>query len=1051
MNTVIVRLDSIALPPSSWTAFGRFVWKELRTLRSFWLAVAALAVAGQWLTTRLASPGSDLPAILFASALGAAVVYAVGTAATLFAVEHEEETYDFLSALPARWSPMFWGKLFAAGASAAALALVLSLIAVPMAGPWPAQAKMLEMVSLYGLAIPEVLLWGTFFSLLLKRPLVAALLAMVAELVAVHLTVNLVPALFIPDWYLQTFLYATPFRLGVVLVVLAVDLWLARRWWPAALQTRPMATISVPKAAHALHFPRLRILGRLVWQTWRQSWPMMAWMLVLTFCIQWAWVPLLSTYAPMARWNPSLLLSAILPLAGPAIYSSAMLHADQRSQHCSFLGVHGANGRDVWFCRLLVWSLVYMVPAILPQAIFWLQPGATFSVILANAWLCWLGLLPGLALGQFCALTVRQNLVAAFLALLLACLFAAWAMIVWVWQLPFLAFLLPIPLGFLLASWLRAPDWLTGRNSVGGWSKVALAIVLPIVLVAASVPRVRLAQVPEVSANLVRGQGPAGLRAAQAVGDQLLQIGRTIVAAGSESDDAVPQEQLQRILSLCDTPAVRFPDLEGHLQGSSGRILGGSNLAVSLELLATLSRAGNQSTEAGELDQALEYYLAEWRLYGFLRCGQTTAVYLEMQASVLLYANLYANRLLLWAQHPEQTPQRIKEAIGRLDLLPPWSQSWPADSSYFPPDPLDNIWADHRQQQDLLEERGEPPMIHNTAENLAYLANRLPFERQRSIRVLTALTLEREKKVQQMLQHLEPVLADHAATKENFLARRAADSNVPSPPPAQRNSGGEGRVRGDKVLSAIRPTQTSAIYHSEQLRHIVQQTFSRRHQPGVVAESQLPFPLGQWLRTSYLLKTMVPHILEQDRTFLRWLVDSQVRQAGLKTQLALIAWRLEQDEYPESLDLLTPDYLPYGPIDLYAGRSFQYRRAGVPESLPYYKRISGRQRSLEPNQPFFWSVGPANASLVSQEVAFAENGSMNRYFGYGGEGGMGGYGGGEGGYGEEPSRSAEAAAENELEETDPKIKKPKTRTLYSFQNQESDYGHTGPLVFPLPE
>ncbi len=36
--------------------------------------------------------------------------------------------------------------------------------------------------------------------------------------------------------------------------------------------------------------------------------------------------------------------------------------------------------------------------------------------------------------------------------------------------------------------------------------------------------------------------------------------------------------------------------------------------------------------------------------------------------------------------------------------------------------------------------------------------------------------------------------------------RRAADSNVPSPPPAQRNSGGEGRVRGGKFLSAARLT-----------------------------------------------------------------------------------------------------------------------------------------------------------------------------------------------------------------------------------------------------
>ncbi len=47
----------------------------------------------------------------------------------------------------------------------------------------------------------------------------------------------------------------------------------------------------------------------------------------------------------------------------------------------------------------------------------------------------------------------------------------------------------------------------------------------------------------------------------------------------------------------------------------------------------------------------------------------------------------------------------------------------------------------------------------------------------------------------------EPVPMDQR--RPNWL-RRAADSNVPSPRPAQRDSGGEGRVRGGKFLSAAR-------------------------------------------------------------------------------------------------------------------------------------------------------------------------------------------------------------------------------------------------------
>ncbi len=47
----------------------RFVWKEYRMLRGFWLAVAGLAIAQQCVSTLLAAPGSNLPAWLFGSAL----------------------------------------------------------------------------------------------------------------------------------------------------------------------------------------------------------------------------------------------------------------------------------------------------------------------------------------------------------------------------------------------------------------------------------------------------------------------------------------------------------------------------------------------------------------------------------------------------------------------------------------------------------------------------------------------------------------------------------------------------------------------------------------------------------------------------------------------------------------------------------------------------------------------------------------------------------------------------------------------------------------------
>ena len=85
-------------------------------LRGLWLAVVVMAFSSQWIGVARLPPPSDLPLDIFIGALAAAVLYAVGAAATMFSVEHEEETYEFLSGLPATWLPVFAGKLLVAAA-----------------------------------------------------------------------------------------------------------------------------------------------------------------------------------------------------------------------------------------------------------------------------------------------------------------------------------------------------------------------------------------------------------------------------------------------------------------------------------------------------------------------------------------------------------------------------------------------------------------------------------------------------------------------------------------------------------------------------------------------------------------------------------------------------------------------------------------------------------------------------------------------------------------------------------------------------------------------
>jgi hypothetical protein len=115
-------------------ATRRFVWKEYRMLRGLWLAVAALAIAEQTISRMISVAYPETPAWLFASALAAAALYAVGAAAILFAVEHEEETYSFITGLPTTWFPIFTGKLLVATLSALALGVALLLSGFALAG-----------------------------------------------------------------------------------------------------------------------------------------------------------------------------------------------------------------------------------------------------------------------------------------------------------------------------------------------------------------------------------------------------------------------------------------------------------------------------------------------------------------------------------------------------------------------------------------------------------------------------------------------------------------------------------------------------------------------------------------------------------------------------------------------------------------------------------------------------------------------------------------------------------------------------------------------------
>jgi len=287
-------------PAPSTALFQRFAWKEYRMLRSFWLAVGVLGVLMQWTTTQLMlnTDGSSNSMLLMA--WGAAALYAIGAAVTLFSAEREEQTHAFLIRLPGRWLPMFAAKVTLAIGSALGLGLILCVTGAWIAsGLWPLADEFQNAAAIGGVAVLEATAWGLLFSLCMKQPLLAAVSAIGAASFAAQLAIASTPTAQ-HAFSIASYREAVPKRLLLTLAVFAVDLWLAARWlkttpssnnaksssllaafgtnlwlgarlFQSASRYDKQRTLSARKLTTSKGMRRAMIV-RLLWQTWGESW-----------------------------------------------------------------------------------------------------------------------------------------------------------------------------------------------------------------------------------------------------------------------------------------------------------------------------------------------------------------------------------------------------------------------------------------------------------------------------------------------------------------------------------------------------------------------------------------------------------------------------------------------------------------------------------------------------------------------------------------------------------------------------------------------------------
>ena len=172
--------------------FWRLAWKEYRAIRLFWLMLAGLSVLLQWMTVALWPSEPSVVTLVYNYALGVPVLFAVACAATTFAVEREEGTSEFLRAAPISAWQVLASKLAIAAIGTAAMMIVLLPLARQFAQrPVPIDEIWNGILGLWLVSAFEAIAWGTLFSLIGTRPLVAVVLTLVAVSTCDHVLARL--------------------------------------------------------------------------------------------------------------------------------------------------------------------------------------------------------------------------------------------------------------------------------------------------------------------------------------------------------------------------------------------------------------------------------------------------------------------------------------------------------------------------------------------------------------------------------------------------------------------------------------------------------------------------------------------------------------------------------------------------------------------------------------------------------------------------------------------------------------------------------------------
>ncbi|TWU29440.1 hypothetical protein [Bythopirellula polymerisocia] len=1053
--------DKAQLNKALWV---RFAWKEYRMLRGFWLAILVLGAVGQWVSTLMMINDYLIPSWLFSSAWGAAALYAVGAAVTLFGAENEERTRGFLQLLPGLWQPIFFAKLAVAVGSAVLLAGVLCLTGWMIAGfVWPAAEQCILSLTVAGVAIVEATVWGLLFSLLWKQPLMAAVAAMAVASFGSQLAVLATP-LARDSFSAESYQAAIPMRLAICLVVFVVDVLIGSQWLaPLGLVGKrrkeassefSLVTAKSQAAVKSEFQPwRRRMFVRLLWQTWRESRVaiLTATGLGLLLTVS-CFIP--ATLLGQGGSSPPWQIFFLLIL--PALFGALVFRGDQKRNHRLFLATHSARPRLVWLARQIVWLGALLIVLHVIRFSFWriipmetarqiasslAEFGSNFEfrgdyykvsewlqrwwhgqVIGANRRMAlgaWSAVLAAYSLGQFFSLTFKREVLAGFLAILFSVLLAAWSLVVFVWQLNPLAFVLPLAVASLAATLLRMPYWLVERGSLRYWLLPALSLGLPLLFISLYLPLARLRQIDLPMPRFRFQQAPfeATLKIyEQGQLDRQESIVRFERIAGIAEEELEAESIRMQSFAEITVDGKTFEEF-GISPTEVEEYSFGSKKSLEPSVRKTLNRFEHKKRESYQAFKEAHLAIVVEKLQ-------------EVEFPVPLYNAKKQNRNLPSANLLLNLVEDVERRMEANELEDAWIRLQfvlSIDSEDF----LERKWFENKLRDWASHPQQTSERIKFAVAGLESIFSALPHPQDYILQdYLKTRDVILEKQLPQYLNDRNsqyfaflankfPWESERALQALDYFARQAlnyCDAVVTLP---------NGMSTGaDVTPRSIRDLLLKAPY--SKLFAINRGVFEDDWQEFARACNLTYVGYTSFLAAKEFGNSGDFHHLLND-----WAIAETKRRA-LLIELALLAYRLDHREYPEKLAELVPEYLAKMQLDPYSGEDFQYRPEGLKHPLLYHADESTVLSELPAESPLFWSVGIFDCRLEK----LSNYADLSSY--YEKEFGMSGGYGGDGSYGE--------VNVEEPENIEPL---PEGHIVYQFRGKNSEEYNPHNLVFPL--